>query len=290
MEIGVIGISFIIEIVLLVLAIKKKKKGLWITLYLLNIIPCVLIYLNYIYEEAKPANIDNMFSGFEALGLFILTILIVGYFLIMLTIVSISRVIVYEKEQKRLGKVHRNPLILIIANILTIVAVCYLAADISFNYDNRLGKGTVTKLEEKYYENEYNSDNSYTYWEYVINFKVDGKTYEEKNREYTKPDFNIGDTISIVYEKHRYIENGNLQTEYRVTNNSICYVVYIPVGLIALLLYRIRFNSKELEEVVNNNDINELKLEDKEIKEVNENSINKDNENIEDKEEIQNKE
>lgn len=290
MGFGVLGVSLIIEIVLLVLAIKKKKKWLWITLYLLNIIPSLSLYINYIYVEAKPVNVGDMFSGLGSLALFIITILNIAYYLIMLTIVSISRVIVYEKEQKRLGKVHRNPLILIIANILIIVAVCYLAIDIFYNYDNRTTKATVSKLEEKYYESEYNPNNNYKYWKYVVNFKVDGKTYEEEIEETLKPDFKDGDTINIVYEKRKYLENGDVTIKYKVTENSKYYMVYIPVGLIALLMYRIRFNSKELEEVMSKEDNNEYEVEEDKDKdkEVLEDLINKNNEKVEDKEESQN--
>ena len=214
---------FVIQIILLVKSIKKKEKKYWTSVFALEIISIIASIILYNYYENLPGY--GLMPGLSYFGETLFSMGAIFLYGVMLCITSFIKIITFEKEQKRLGKKHKNPIILIIATTLIFLSIILLYKDIAENLKKEETIGTVVAF------NEIRSGGEVEYWP-VIKFYVDGQEYEDDYPiEYAK----IGNRIEIYYYP---IGNG----EYRITAYYTNYkIIYIPVFIIGVLIIIIRF-------------------------------------------------
>lgn len=219
--------SFIMQIILLVKAIKKKEKKYWIGNFCLEIFSIIMLsVLLYYYDYLAPRG--GFMPGLEYLGEE-LTCLGVGFLsLIMLCITIIAGIIVFEKSQKAEGKKSANPLKLITAFILIMIGIISLFVEIKNNLGKIETTGTVIDFEE------IRTGEGMEYWP-IIQFNVNGKEYQD---DYPMFDTEIGDTVKIYYSVY-----DNYRISRYLTNNKI---IWIPAILIGMLIIFFRFKEEIL--------------------------------------------
>ena len=241
---------FVIQIILLVKSIKKKEKKYWIRVFVLEIISILVSIILYKYYENLPGY--GFMPGLSYFGEILFSMGAIFLYGIMLCITSLIKIITFEKEQKILGKKHKNPIILIFATMLIFLSIILLYKDIEENLKKEETIGTVVAF------NEYRSGGGPEYWP-VIRFYVDGAKYED---DYPIDDTQIGDKIEIYYYP---VGNG----KYRITTYYTNYkIIYIPVFIIGVLIIIIRFRNdifKHKKEPNKNNKANNTEIN-KEIK------------------------
>lgn len=222
---------FIIQIILLVKAIKKKEKKYWISNFCLEIFSIILsLALLYYYDCLAPRG--GFMPGLEYLGEE-LTCMGAGFlYSIMLYITMIARIIVYEKRQKSEGKKSANPLRLIAAFTLIIIGIICLSIEIKDNFGKVETTGTVIDFEEK------RNGGGIEYWP-VIQFSVDGQEYQD---DYPMSNAEIGDTVKIYYSVNDY---GNYYISRHLTNYKM---IWIPAILIGIFIIFFRFKDNILKE------------------------------------------
>lgn len=221
--------SFIIQIVMLVKAIKKKEKKYWISGFCLEFFSMILSFvLLYYYDRLAPRG--GFMPGLEYLGEE-LTCMGAGFLYgIMLYITVIASIIVYEKRQKSEGKKSANPFRLIIAFTLIIIGMICLSIEIKDNFGKVGTTGTVIDFEEK------RAGEGIQYWP-VIQFSVDGQEYQD---DYPMFDADIGNTVNIYY---------SVYDNYRISRHLTNYkMIWIPTILIGIFIIFFRFKDNTMKE------------------------------------------
>lgn len=213
---------FIIQIIVLAKAIKKKEKKYWITDFCLELFSIVMSFaFLYYYDRLAPRG--GFMPGLEYLGEELTCMGAAFLYFIMLCISIIVGIIVLEKSQKEKGKKSANPLILIVAFIFIMIGIIFLFLEIKDNFGKVETTGTVIDFEE------IRTGGGIEYWP-IIQFSVDGKEYQD---DYPMSDVEIGDTVKIyylIYEDYRI-------SQYR-TNNKL---IWIPAIIIGILIMIFRF-------------------------------------------------
>lgn len=214
--------SFIIQIIMLAKAIKKKEKKYWISGFCLEFFSIILsLVLLYYYDCLAPRG--GFMPGLEYLGEE-LTCIGAGFlYAIMLYITIIARIIVYEKCQKSEGKKSVNPFRLIMAFTLIIIGMICLSIEIKDNFGKVGTTGTVIDFEE------IRAGEGMEYWP-VIQFSVDGQEYQDS---YPMSNAEIGDTVKIYYSVY---DNYNISRH--LANNKM---IWIPAILIGIFIIFFRF-------------------------------------------------
>ena len=110
-------VILIVEIVLLVLSIKKKDKKYWIGLFCLEVISLAIPFIMSYYFHQHPGT--GKFAGLEDMGNAIMVMFTLYTYFTMFCASIIAGIIVYEKKSKH------NPLFLIIAFVLLLYGANY---------------------------------------------------------------------------------------------------------------------------------------------------------------------
>lgn len=209
---------FIIQIIMLVKAIKKKEKKYWISGFCLEFFSLILsLVLLYYYDCLAPRG--GFMPGLEYLGEE-LTCMGAGFLYgIMLYITVIASIIVYEKRQKSEGKKSANPFRLIIAFTLIIIGIICLSIEIKDNFGKVGTIGTVIDF------TEIRTGEGIEYWP-VIQFSVDGQEYQD---DYPLSNAEIGDTVKIYYSV-----DDNYSISRHLTNNKIIWIPAIMIGILLI--------------------------------------------------------
>lgn len=225
--------SFIIQIILLVKAIKKKEKKYWISIFCLEIFSVIMsLALLYYYDCLAPRG--GFMPGLEYL-VEELTCMGAGFLYgLMLYITMIARIIVYEKSQKSEGKKSANPFRLIIAFTLIIIGIICLSIEIKDNFGKVKTTGTVIDFEEK------RSGGGIEYWP-IIQFSVEGQEYQD---DYPMSDAEIGDTVKIYYSVYDNYHISRSLTNYKM--------IWIPSFIIGILIIFFRFKDNIMKEKQSN--------------------------------------
>ena len=224
---------FIMQIVMLVKAIKKKEKKYWIGDFCLEIFTALLtLAMLYYYDKLAPRG--GFMPGLDYLGQELTCMGILILSLIMLCITMIAGIIVFENTRKAEGKKSANPLRLIIAAVFIMIGIVCLFAEIKDNYGKIATTGTVVGY------NAVKNGPDYEYWP-IIEFNVDGVTYQD---DYPAQDLEIGDILDIYYL---------IYDDYRVSLFYSNYKpVYIPAFVIGLLIIFFRFKKDKISDNTDN--------------------------------------
>ena len=120
-------VLFIFEIILFVFAL-KKGKAFWKVLFLVEVISFIIPnILLYIYEHLPPD--DSIFPGLSYLAESLYSLGAIILYSLILFISICTKIIIYEKKQKLLGKKYVNPIISIIAFIFLFIGFFDLIFD-----------------------------------------------------------------------------------------------------------------------------------------------------------------
>lgn len=215
-------VVFIVQIILLVKAIKKKENKKWIKVFVLEVFSIIISIILLFYYESLPGY--GFMPGLSYLGEILLSFGVAILYSVMLFITICAKIIIYEKHQKQQGKKYANPFITIIAILFIIIAIVFLSSEIINNWGKKETTGTVVDYKEIRIGGEIE------YWP-IFRFFVDGKEYED---DYPMTNAKIGDNVEIYY----YLVN----EEYHVTRYRTDYkFIYIPTFIIGLLIIIFRF-------------------------------------------------
>lgn len=224
---------FISEIVLLVFAVKRKHKKLWIALFSFEIASLIFSQILSTYFNSLPGY--GIFPGLSYLAEILLSILAFFLYIIMLLISACIRIVTFELNLKKQGKEYANPLGLILAVVLITIGVFSVNYEVSENWDKKETTGIVTDFKDVNIGGEIKQ-------EPIITFYVDGKEYQDT---YYIENVSIGDELDIYYYPNDYYsDDDSIDNSYSITlfcTNSK--YIYIPCFSLSIIIIWFTLNT-----------------------------------------------
>ena len=167
-------LGFAFQIILLVKSIKKKNNKYWIMTFVIEIIFIIISKIVENYYNSLPGY--GFMPGLTYFGETLLSLGANTIYYIMLFITMLTKIVTFEREQKRQGKKYANPFLLIIALIFIIIGIVSLYNEISYNVQGKdyedyaiISNVEIGDNVKVYY---YSNDDSYRITPYLANNKI----------------------------------------------------------------------------------------------------------------------
>lgn len=124
----ILYIGIIVQIVLFIIAIKKKKQKIWMFLFFSQIIAYIASIIMTIYY-------GHYVSGFDGAAGYIVGFAVAVIYMVSFVGVAIVKIIMYEINCKKNKWVYANPIILITAMLFIVVGVALVSYDIVISWN-----------------------------------------------------------------------------------------------------------------------------------------------------------
>lgn len=200
----------------LVRCFKNKEK--WWKLFIYEIIAISISAFLGLYFDSLPGG--GFMPGFDYMGEVLTSYAATIIFVIITAITVVSKTIIFLQEKKKQDKKYFSRINLAISIILFIIGTFFLIDDIK----NDINVRKVEAIIVSYTENEYGYERP------VVQYSVDGETYETMIDVFTKEIKNSGlnDKVKIYYDKTNPSQLGYL-SDYEI--------FYLPCFLVSIILF-----------------------------------------------------
>lgn len=207
---------FVVQIVLLVKAIRRNSKRRWIVLFAIELVPMLAAIVLKEYYNSLPGY--GFMPGLSYLGE-VLSSFLASVLYGVLLLVSISIFLIIEEKKKQV-----TPLFALAGFLLWVLGIYFLGHEIIHNYDKTKSTGTIVGFEEV------QTGGGIEPWP-VIEYTVDNVSYQD---DYPLSDVSVGEEIEIYY----YPQGDAYKCVIHKTNNKWIYIPAFLFGSVALFLRR----------------------------------------------------
>ena len=207
---------FVLHIVFLVKAIRKKSKKRWVFLFTMEFISALIAIGLKEYYDSLPGY--GFMPGLSYLGEVLFSFFAsVSYGVLFL--ISVCVFLVIEEKKKNI-----SPFFALAGFLLWILGIWFLGNEIIHNYDKTKSTGTVVGYEE------IQTGGGTEHWP-VIEFTVGEERYQD---DYPLHDVYVGEEIEIYY----YPQGDTYKCIMHKTDNKIIYIPALLLGSIAWFIRR----------------------------------------------------
>ena len=207
----------ILQIVLLVQAIRRKSKKRWVVLFIIELVSALVATGVKEYYDSLPGY--GFMPGFSYLGDILFSFCASVLYGVLL-LVSVSIFLVIEEKKK-----HISPFFALVGFLLWILGIGFLGNEILHNYDKTKSTGTIVGFEEV------QTGSGIEQWP-VIEFVVGEERYQDDYPMFEGA--SVGKKIKIYY----YPQGDTYKCALRKTDHKPIYLPAILFGSIVLFIRR----------------------------------------------------
>lgn len=209
----------------LVRCFKNKEK--WWKLFIYEILALALSAFLCIYFDNLPGS--GFMPGLTYLGEVLISYGAIILFAVILAVTAISKTVIFLHDTKKQDRRRLSRIYLVVSGIICIFGIALVIEDLSNDIYVKKVEATIIG----YVENEYGYERP------IVQYRVDGETYEAMIEVFTMEIKNSGinDKVTIHYDKRDPSQLGYL---------SYYESLYIPLFLVSIILFIVAWRHRVL--------------------------------------------